>query len=176
MRWWHLSFTEHNHINCFSLNGLIFPMCHHFSIWSSRASLLMSVCVRERVRNGDIVCLWASTHHYISLHRCVFACSLGCGLMLLTAVCVTMATVCVCTCLSVGASLKVCFNAVAPPGACQLLCSCRCISRPEALRIYPSSIWHITLLIPKPNQRHPHTVQGLSGQQMLQRSSGFIFL
>jgi len=45
------------------LNGLIFPMCHHFSIWSSRASLLMSV----RVRNGDMVCLWASTHHITSL-------------------------------------------------------------------------------------------------------------
>lgn len=148
----------------------------HMKLKSKFAHVCLCKREGEEWRYGVFVNINSSL--YISLHWCVFACSLGCGLMLLTAVCVTMETVCVCvcTCLNVGASLKVCFNAVAPPGACQLLCSCRCISRPEALRIYPSSLWDITLLIPKPNQRHPHTVQGLSGQQMLQRSSGFIFL
>lgn len=97
MRWWHLSFTQHDHINCFCLNSLILPLCHHFSIWISRASLLVSVCVRETEKRRYSVCCECQLISR-SPRWCVFACSLGCGLMHLTAVCCHGNRVCVSVC------------------------------------------------------------------------------
>lgn len=140
MRWWHLSFTQHDHINCFCLNGLILPLCHHFSIWSSRASLLVSVCVREsEKRRYSVRCECQLIRR--SPHCCVFACSLGCGLMHLTAVCYHGNRVSVRTCLSVGASLKVCFTALLRQEPVSCCAAAACISRPKALRIYPSPLY-----------------------------------